>query len=264
VIDTPLLYQVPVIVSLFIFLVVLSAALEVGFRVGLRRFRLAKDPDSDSGGGGLVQNATFALLGLMLAFTYGYTVNHYETRKRDVIDEANRLGSAFLRAGLAKERGGVELQKALLDYSRTRVIQTDTSAQVIQESVLGHAKIWAATERVVKAGPPGVMESGLVESVTSVFDKHGERVAAAFDFLPPVVMWTLLFIASVSVALGGYGAGLSGQMCRLRTWAFTVVLSITMHLIVDFDRSRGGLIQVSQKPMIQAVADMEAALAANR
>jgi hypothetical protein len=124
-IHIPLLYRMPIAATLVVFIVILLAALECGFRFGLRRRVSWKDAHSEAGGGGLVQNATLALLGLMIAFTYSFTVSHYETRKRDVIDEANALGTAFLRAGLEEERGGLELQMALLEYARTRVVTPD-------------------------------------------------------------------------------------------------------------------------------------------
>jgi hypothetical protein len=256
----------PIAASLAIFIVIMLAVLECGFRFGLRRRVLCKDVHSEAGGGGLVQNATLALLGLMIAFTYSFTVNHYETRKRDVINEANALGTAFLHAGLEQERGGLELQRALLEYARTRVVTPEKSATfeddqaMLDRTLAAQSKIWPATERVMKAGPVGPMEVALMSSVNTVIDMHTERVTTGFDSLPPVVFWTLLFIAAAAVMIGGYTAGLTGVLCRYRMLAFILVLAATIHLIVDFDRSMRGFIRISQKPMISAVSDMEVRL----
>lgn len=268
-IHIPLLYRMPIAATLVVFILILLAALECGFRFGLRRRVLWKDVHSEAGGGGLVQNATLALLGLLIAFTYGFTVSHYETRKRDVIDEANALGTAFLRAGLEKERGGLELQMALLEYARTRVVTPDRSATaeddqaMLERTLAAQSKIWPATERVMKAGPVTPMEVSLMSSINEVIDMHTERVTTGFDSLPQVVFWTLLFIAAVAVMIGGFTAGLSGLMCRYRMFAFILVLAATIQLIVDFDRSMRGFISISQKPMISAIADMEARLEEN-
>lgn len=265
-IHIPLLYRLPIAATLVAFIVILLAVLECGFRIGLRRRVSWKDLHSEAGGGGLVQNATLALLGLMIAFTYSFTVSHYETRKRDVIEEANALGTAFLRAGLEKERGGLELQMALLEYARTRVVTAEISATgrddqaMLDRTLAAQSKIWPATERVMKAGPVNPMEVALMSSINEVIDMHTERVTTGFDTLPQVVFWTLLFIAAVAVMIGGYTAGLSGLMCRHRMFAFILVLAATIHLIVDFDRSMRGFINVSQKPMISTISDMEASL----
>jgi hypothetical protein len=265
-IHIPLLYRLPIAATLVVFIVILLAALECGFRLGIRRRVLWKDVHAEAGGGALVQNATLALLGLMLAFTYGFTVSHYETRKRDVIEEANALGTAFLRAGLEKERGGLELQKALLEYARTRVVTLENSANaeddraLLDRTLAAQSEIWTATERVMKAGPVNPLEVALLTSINEVIDMHTERVTTGFDTLPQVVFWTLIFIAAVALMIGGYTAGLSGMMCRYRMFAFILVLAATIHLIVDFDRSMRGFISISQKPMISAIADMEARL----
>lgn len=265
-IHIPLLYRLPIAATLVLFIVILLTALEGGFRFGLRRRMVWKDAHSEAGGGALVQNATLALLGLMIAFTYGFTVSHYETRKRDVIDEANALGTAFLRAGLEKDRGGVELQMALLEYARTRVVTPERSATaetdraMLDRTLAAQSKIWPATERVMHAGPVSPMEVALMSAVNEVIDMHTERVTAGFDSLPQVVFWTLFFIAAVAVMIGGYTAGLSGVMCRYRMFAFILVLAATIHLIVDFDRSMRGFISISQKPMISTISDMEARL----
>jgi hypothetical protein len=265
-INIPLLYRMPIAATLVVFIAILLAALEFGFRLGKRRQVSLKGVTSDTGGGGLVQNATLALLGLMIAFTYSFTVSHYETRKRDVIDEANALGTAFLRAGLVKERGGLELQMALLEYARTRVITPENSATIeadqalLERTLTAQSRIWPATERVMKAGPVSPMEVALMASVNDVIDMHTERVTTSFDTLPQVVFWTLLFIATVAVMIGGYAAGLSGFICRYRMFAFILALAATIHLIVDFDRSMRGFISISQKPMISTISDMEARL----
>jgi hypothetical protein len=265
-IDIPLLYRMPIAATLVVFIVILLAALEGGFRLGLRRRDSWKEPDADAGGGGLVQNATLALLGLMLALTYSFTVSHYETRKQDVIDEANALGTAFLRAGLEKDRGGLELQMALLEYARTRVVTPESSATfkddltMLERTLAAQSKIWPATERVMNAGPVAPMEVALMTSINEVIDMHTKRVTTGFDTLPQVVFWTLLVIAAVAVMIGGYTAGLSGMMCRYRMLAFILVLAATIHLIVDFDRSMRGFIRISQRPMISTIADMEARL----
>jgi len=112
-----LLYDLPVWFVGLVFIVISLAALEVGFRLALRQQGVWKD--AESGGGNLILTSMFALLGLILAFTYGAGISRNEVRKEVVIAEANALGTAFLRAHLVAEPGRTELKKALLDYART-------------------------------------------------------------------------------------------------------------------------------------------------
>jgi hypothetical protein len=118
----PLLYGVPILVSCGLFVTCLLVALEVGYRVGLSKRKQLKD--GEAGGGAIVLNSIFALLSLILAFTYGFTINRYDQRRQSVVNEANALGSAFLRAELFSGPDGLALREALYQYAKTRVADT--------------------------------------------------------------------------------------------------------------------------------------------
>ena len=114
------LYNLPLWTAGLIFVVVLAIALEFGFRVGLNRREHWKD--ADSGGGAVVLTSMFAVMGLVLAFTYASGVSRFDARKNAVLIEANALGTAFHRADLVAEPGRTELRMTLMDYARSRVI----------------------------------------------------------------------------------------------------------------------------------------------
>ncbi|MBL9131287.1 MAG: hypothetical protein JNG86_08815 [Verrucomicrobiaceae bacterium] len=266
--ELPALYHLPLWLIPLLYLVLLAGSSEFGFRFGLRRRHAW--PDGEAGGGGLVYNATLALLGLMLAFTYSFTVNHYELRKQSVIAESNAIGTAFLRAGLAKEKGGAELRQALLDYARTRVFDGSTFAThaagqaQMRTSLEAQARLWPATEKILHAAPPGPAEVSLMESVNEVLDMHTKRLAAVFDYLPAFVVMVLLLLSVAAMMMTGYVAGLSGRQCRWRMTCFVCVLASALYVITEFDRPLEGLIQISQRPMREEIASMESDLAGEK
>ena len=263
--DLPLLYHLPLWLITLLFLVLLAGSSEFGFRFGLRRRHAW--PDGEAGGGGLVYNATLALLGLMLAFTYSFTVNHYELRKQAVIAESNAIGTAFLRAGLAKEKGGSELREALLEYARTRVFDGPTfvtHAAIeahLRQSLAAQEKLWPATEKILRASTPGPAEVSLMSAVNEVLDMHTKRLAAVFDYLPAFVVLVLLLLSAAAMVMTGYVAGLSGRQCRWRMTCFICVLASALYVITEFDRPLEGLIQISQRSMEEEIASMETDLA---
>lgn len=120
----------------------------------------------------------FALMGLVIAFTYHSRVSRYDVRKEAVIIEANVLGTAFMKADLVAEPGRTELKTVLLNYARTRNIQpgsvrtiTDLKT-ILDRTFQAQEKIWPATRRVVAQGKPGPIESSLVAAIHDVFDVH--------------------------------------------------------------------------------------------
>jgi hypothetical protein len=81
--------------GLFVGMLVL---LETGRRLGLRR--LAQDSEAAQVGFGVVEGAIFALMGLLIAFTFSGAASRFDTRRQLVVDEANAIGTAYLRLDL--------------------------------------------------------------------------------------------------------------------------------------------------------------------
>jgi len=263
--DIPILYQMPTLVIGLFFAVILLAALEVGYRIGRWRRKETAETDRKEQGD-LVLTSMYALLGLMLAFTYTFTLSRADLRKQAVIDEANAIGTAFLRAGLAPEPARTELRKALLDYAKTRLVPAGTAVtneqlrKTVASTSQALSKIWPITEQMVKSKPAGPVEASIVQSINEVIDMNTKRLAVSFDRLPGVILLMLLFIASTAVAMTGLSAGLSGRMNRWGLTLLILVLAVVMLIITDFDRPIRGFVQVSQQSLVDVIRDMEATL----
>ncbi len=184
-------HQLPLwLVGLFI-IIVLLAALEFGYRVGHARRDLWKD--ADSGGGQLVLTSMFALLGLMLAFTYGAGVSRFDANKLVVNQEANAIRDVYIRADLIREpRRSTELKRAILDYARTRTVKPgellskERLQELVRETMQAQKKLWFVTEQTIKQSHPDPIAMPLlIASVNQVINVHTLRVSAFTDKLPP-------------------------------------------------------------------------------
>jgi len=262
------LYNFPIWVPGIMFIAVLAFALEFGYRVGLKRSDKWKD--ADSGGGAVVLTSLFALLGLVLAFTYASGVSRFDARKAAVLHEANAIGTAYLRADLVAEPGRTQLKEVLLDYARSRtfppgsVRTVEERLAVLDNTLKQLARLWPATKSVMAQGEPGPIEASLVVAINDVIDAHTVRFTAVLDKLPKVVMWMLLFVAAASLSVAGYNAGIQGRMSRWRMTTFALVLTCLMIVILDFDRPNDGLVVVKHSAIDAVIAEMEADLGLGR
>src|SRR3954469_20299313 len=78
--------------------------------------RLALDPDHDPAS--KLVDATVALLGLLLAFTFAMTLERHEHRRLAVVTQANAIGDFFTCATLIPEPERPQLQKAIRGYAQ--------------------------------------------------------------------------------------------------------------------------------------------------
>ena len=243
-----------------IFLAAMMISLEVAFHVGRSRRHTWRDPEK--GGGGIVQTSLFAVLGLVLAFTYSASLSKYETRKAALVNEANAIGTAFYRADLAVEPGRTELKKSLYDYARTRSVPPrslhtpEDLHDLLTRSLEKQSRIWPATKQVIAQDNPAQLEALIVTAVNSVMDAHTYRLAAVIDRLQPAIIWLLVLVAASAMAVAGYNAGLQDRISRWRMGAFSIVLATLAMVILDLDRPNDGTMLVDQRIMDIVIVDL--------
>ena len=145
------------------------AFLELGRRLGTRA--MAQSPGAGPAGTGPLEAAVFGMLGLLIAFSFGGAVSRFEARRDLIVQEANALGTLWLRLDLlpTKEQGPVrDLVRRYLD-ARPRGLCADARHRGRE----GGAR---ARER----GPVGALEHDRRDA-----EGHGRRGADALDPDPP-------------------------------------------------------------------------------
>ena len=259
-----LFHQLSIWLVGIIVLIILLAALEFGYRVGLSRRELWKGIDTSSGQH--ILTSMFALLGLILAFTYGAVVERFDANKRDIVLEASAIHAAFLHADMVMEPQRAELRQALLDYARTRIGHKDTYRsqkqfeELIHKSLQAQSKLWPITKQIVEQKSHGGSFL-LVYAVDQVISLHKIRLTAVLDRLPIMVMMMLLFVSAASLSVAGFNSGISGRLNRWRMTVFALVLAGVLFIIYDFDHPHIGFIRVDQNNISLIINEMEANLA---
>jgi hypothetical protein len=228
-------------------------ASEGGFRLGRR---LRKPAAAD--GGGTALGGLLALLGLLLAFTFGMASARYDGRKQMLLDEANAIGTAYLRADLLPEPGRGEVRDLLRAYVdlRLEVARSGKVQEGIASSERIHGELWSrATGHAARE--PNPIAALFVQAVNDVIDMHGKRVALAWrNPIPPTILYTLYVVAVLAVVAMGFDGGLRGVRGLVPTGAVVITLATVVALIVDLDRPGEGLLQVSQQAMAELRASM--------
>src|SRR5215469_3486119 len=93
----------------------MAILLEVG-----RRLRARSNLTLDGPGFAAIEGAVFALLGLLLAFTFSGAISRYDTHRDLILEEANDIGSVYLRLDLLSPAAQPELRQLLRDYTTVR------------------------------------------------------------------------------------------------------------------------------------------------
>src|SRR5215510_11016792 len=132
--------------ALFIsILVVVLLSVECGYRLG--KYRRGRHEQEKEAPLGTMVGAILGLLAFILAFTFGLAAARFDTRRQVLLDEANAIGTTYLRAGMLPERGE-QVRRLLRDYvnARLEAIQPGKLAEGIRRSENIQQQVWTEAE----------------------------------------------------------------------------------------------------------------------
>lgn len=237
-------------VSWSIVLAAVIAAYAAGHWMGRRRHKSG----GKSGPLDTVQGSLLALLGLLLAFSFSSAAGRFVDRQDLILQEANAIGTAYLRADLLATAPADELRAALKAYTAERVTYFNAGANrpavlaSIARSEQLHQRIWSAGVEGVKQTPTATVV--VMQSLNEVIDLHASRVEALHRHLPGAVVVLLVMTAALAVGSVGFGTGVGGGGHLVGNLIFVVVTASVLALTLDLDYPRAGFVQIEQRPML--------------
>jgi hypothetical protein len=246
-----LLDPLPIVVVFGLIAATLFVVFEIGYRVG--RWWQEKTPDEKEGPTSMLVGSLLALMAFLLAVTMGMASDRFDTRRGLVLDEANAIGTTYLRAGYLPQPEGVDSQQLLREYVPLRINVTDRAqlAANFARSTEIHAELWAMAEELARATPDSVVLGLYIDSLNEMIDLHETRATAiVVARVPETVVLLLIIGAALTMGMVGYSAGLTRRRSFLGAAVLVVVLAAVLTLVIDLDRPRDGFLQVSQQPLL--------------
>ena len=241
------------IIALFL-LILLFASLELGYRLG-RRARAHAD-DTAKSQSGTIEGAVIGVLALLLAFTLSMSIARYETRRELVLDEANAIGTTYLRAKMLPAPFETQVADLLRQYVANRLefynagIDQARQQAANEQAVQLQGRLWsvamAASAQDNRAVPTGLF----VQALNDTIDLQAKRLAATRNIVPETVVLLLLGVAAATAAIVGYNSGLSNRRHVFAGITLIILIAVIVWVLIDLDRPSRGLIRVSQQSMI--------------
>jgi len=253
--------QIPLWAVFLITTIILFTAAELGFHLGKWRKRRSKD--EEKGQAGALMGAALGMLAFLLAFTFGMAGSKHDARKRLVLEEANAVGTAYLRAQILPEPYSSEIKGLLQEYVDVRLKgaqsrSVDQLRQAIARSEELHHELWKLSVSLAKENSGSIFAGLFVGSLNEVIDLHSKRITAGTrNRIPMSIGITLYFVAILTMTLMGYQAGLTGIRILIARFALILAFASVMLLITELDRPGKTMIKVSQQAMIDLQASMD-------
>ena len=245
-------YGMPGWLLAVLFLSAMVAVCEAGYSLGLH----SKAEERTKALVPTVAGSILALVGLLLGFTMSMSVSRYDARRRLVVEEANAIGTAYLRMQVLPAPESNELQDLLRHYAEVR-LQVSQSALDVEKLRHGReegarlqSQLWSRAAALAQKDPRSVPAGLLLESLNNAFDLENARWISFVAHVPESVIYVNALMGLVAVLLVGYGFGTTGHRHLLSEGLLIFSITVVMSVVVDLDRPHSGAVRISQQPLV--------------
>lgn len=218
------------------------ASLEVGWRMGRRRPLPAQ---------GAVEAAVLGLMGLLMAFAFSGAATRFDSKRELVVQEANSIGTAYLRLDLLPAGAQPPLRDLFRRYVDARLAYyrdiLDPQASIRHEAswLALQEQIWTGAVTATRDDDARSTSRLLVlPSLNEMIDITTTR-AAARRMHPDPAIFAMLGVAVLAGALvSGWGMAASGERSIMHIVGFALLMTIAVYVIVDLEYPRVGFLRI--------------------
>ncbi len=209
----------------------------------------------------VLQGALLGVVGLILAFGLSLAVGRYQDRRAAVVDEANAIGTTYLRAQMLAEPVRSRSLALLTQYTDQSILlglavpDSAKAKSIIAAEDLLQRQLWALAGQAVAASPVDTAPRLYVETLNEMIDSQGVRVAGLNNRVPAEVWLLEILGAAAAVAMLAFYLSVLGRGL-LTVMIAAGLVTMLLYVSFDLDRPTRGLIKVPDTPLTSLRASM--------
>jgi len=222
---------------------------------------LRRHSDHYREGIGALQGALLGLVGLVLAFGLSLAVGRYQDRRADVVNDANTIGTTYLRAQTLREPQRSRSLALLRRYNdlAIRVTHEEPGGASLRATTAEQERLqqmlWRLGSEAINDRPRDSAPRLYIESLNGMIDQQGVRLAGLNNHPPNAVL--LLELLGAALALGMLALYVSVLGRGLVSVVLAaVVVSFLVLVTFDLDRPTRGFITIPDTPLLAEKATM--------
>jgi hypothetical protein len=211
---------------------------------------------------GVLQAALLGVVGLLLAFGLALAMGRYESRRAAVVDDANAIGTTYLRAQTLAEperTRSLELLKSYTDAEIRLSNSVPSSAaadQAVADGQWLQRSLWTLAGQALDGAPDASAPRLYVETLNEMIDMQSVHVAALSNRVPGAILALELVGAAIALGLLAVYISILGRgtpAVLLGAVLVTLLLLVTF----DLDRPTRGLITVPDTALTSLRVSMD-------
>jgi hypothetical protein len=205
-------------------------------------------------------DASLALLGLLLAFTFSMAINRHDDRRQAGVAHANAVGDFYTAASVLSEPYRSRLQNLIHDYaefklSRARhLFVAGEREAAIQRSLDYFSQATAIVQDVVTSR--SIAAVPLINTLNNLTSTNTLHRATYRERLPWIIGLLLLVGSVIPAFLLGQQLGAMAKAPRSGIFCFFILVTFVIYVIMDLNQPKSGIIIVNQEPLERVIQGM--------
>jgi hypothetical protein len=249
------MYQMNSFLIALVLLVTMVIAVEIGYKFGQKKGSAANSATKSHVDA--IQSSILGILALLLGFTFSLSLERFDSRSQAVVNEANAIGTASLRAQLLPQEVRQEVKTQMKQYIDLRIQESAISLAepearqaLLDKTIKAQNALWALATQASEIDPNAVKTGLFIQALNEVFDNFSARNANLDRHVPEEVLSLLYVTFLMAGAIIGYASGFSKHRPSVVSYIMVMLIVMLVYLILDLDKPRRGWIAVSQAPLI--------------
>ena len=241
----------------------LIAAMVAGYMCGKLARRGRGDSDS-SDSQGFLMSAALALLGLLIGFTFSMASSRLDARRGALLEEANAVGTTYLRFQIVDEPDRSALSKDLLSYLDARhaffAAGASLSAVDRADNRTGEVenRMWDTLAGWISKHETNTSNVSLLQATNDMFDLAASDRVVREGRVPITIIRAIVVYSLIAAFLLGQSFAPKKDIRPFAATTVLVLVALAISLILDLDRPASGTITVSSVPFDRAAASIRA------
>jgi hypothetical protein len=245
--------SIPLLVQFLGTIAIVVISIQIGYYVG--RILKRRKKNEKEGVISVISGSILGLLAFILAFTFGIVSDRYDSRKALIREEANQIGTVWLRTDFMPEPDRSTSRILLKQYLglRIQVMESLNNASIekkIKQAKQVQDQLWTLAARHSSTDMQSDVAALYFEALNALIDIQGLRVAVAYQGHIPLGLWmslyALLVVGMVSV---GYYACVIESHKNFGVLILAFSFSLAIWMISNFDELQSKYFQISQQPL---------------
>ena len=237
-----------------ILVLLMIISIMIGLKAGKKFYR-------ESPADNTILGSLFTLLGLLLAFTFSMAINYHDTRRDIIVEEANDIGTAVLRADLYRETERNLFREGFKKYVDARVeyftAGTDLDKVMTAQKRSGEIQqqLWNYASQFSRDSGYTIASMQMIPALNSMIDITTTNQYSNITHLPDTITYLLFLLSCVCSFYIGYMFAGKKKFDWVMAVLFCLLTSLVVFVIFDMDRPRRGFIKLDE--MNKAIIELK-------